>query len=172
MLFENGWDYFSARPHCKHSRYLHHHRLFFHFFFYPLPLLRTALLGGRIEDQFRMFLHYRLIGLVAKLSTDAQPFLNVLTHSLVLYFFYALHRLNSGSPELSVVFDGDVSALLELKGRVDGQLLAGGLPEGLCPADLARVALLLEAAVTLGATETKHLAVMQSFLTKTVPCPG
>ena len=63
-------------------------------------------------------------------------------------------------PEFARVLDGLVALLLELEDAVDGELLAGRLAMHLGPAALARVALLLERAVTLGATELEYLAVV------------
>ena len=53
-------------------------------------------------------------------------------------------RLTRFSPEFSVVLDRLIPPLLELERRVDGQFLAGALPEGLGPLGLARVLLLFE----------------------------
>ncbi len=52
--------------------------------------------------------------------------------------------LTSLFPKFSAVFDGFVSPLLELKGGVDGQLLARALAESLGPLGLSGVLLLLE----------------------------
>ncbi|KAI6767132.1 hypothetical protein HG531_011492 [Fusarium graminearum] len=57
---------------------------------------------------------------------------------------HALHGLEGLAHELSVVADGNVAAGGELQSRVDRHLLAGGLTEGLCPLELARVSLHLE----------------------------
>lgn len=62
--------------------------------------------------------------------------------------------------QVSVVPYGDVSALGELEGRVDGHLLAGGLAEGLCPGELAGVSLHLEVLVALGAAKAKLFCIV------------
>ena len=65
-------------------------------------------------------------------------------------------------PEFSVVLDGFVSPLLELEGRIDGQLLAGALPEGLGPLGLSRVLLLLEVLRAFRSAEFENLKTRNS----------
>jgi hypothetical protein len=60
-------------------------------------------------------------------------------------------------PEFSVVLDWFVPPLLELEGRVDGQLLARALPESLGPLGLSRVLLLLEVLCAFRSTEFENL---------------
>uniref|UniRef100_A0A6B0U822 Putative secreted protein n=1 Tax=Ixodes ricinus TaxID=34613 RepID=A0A6B0U822_IXORI len=72
----------------------------------------------------------------------------------LLHTLYGLHCV---LPELPVVLDGDIAALLELEGGVHGKLLAGRLTEGLGPARLAWVPLLFEQLVALGPAELEDL---------------
>lgn len=60
-------------------------------------------------------------------------------------------------PELPVVLDGDVAALLELEGGIHGELFASRLTEGLGPARLAWVPLLFEQLMALGPAELEDL---------------
>ena len=66
-------------------------------------------------------------------------------------------RLTCFVPEFPIVFDGNVSFLLKLKYGIDGQLLAGCLPEGLGPFGLARVLLLLEVLVAFAPAKFENL---------------
>ena len=72
----------------------------------------------------------------------------------------SLHRAQRLLPELSLVLDGHVAPLLQLEGRVDGEILAGGLSERLRPARLAGIALPLEEFVAFAAAEFEDFVVV------------
>jgi len=74
--------------------------------------------------------------------------------------FDLLHGLDRLLPEIAVVLDGNIAALLELERRIDGQVLAGRLAERLSPFGLARVLLLFEGVAALGPAESEYLAVI------------
>ncbi len=69
----------------------------------------------------------------------------------------ALHGTDGCLHQLAIISDGSVALSLKVKDRVCGHFLAAQLAEGLCPADLAGVALHLEVAVAFGAAEAENL---------------
>ena len=77
--------------------------------------------------------------------------------ALLANFDNLLHGPNRVLPQLSVVFDGTVSPLLELENGIYDQFLAVRLPPGLGPAELTRVLLSLEHSVAFGTTEFEYL---------------
>ena len=70
------------------------------------------------------------------------------TQGRVLFTVY-LHGSNSFLPEFSVVLNGHISSLLELKAGIHRQLLPRGLPEGFGPLSFTWVFLLLKILVAL-----------------------
>ena len=72
----------------------------------------------------------------------------------------ALHGVEGGGNELSVVAEGYVAFLLELERRVESHLLAVGLAESFCPANLSRIALQLEVLVAFRLAELEHFGIV------------
>ena len=89
---------------------------------------------------------------------------DVLVLALDLDLVDALHGVERLGPQLALVLDGDVAPLLHLEGRVDGEVLAGGLPECFRPARLPRIPFPLEQFVTFAPAELEHFAVVADEL--------
>lgn len=71
-----------------------------------------------------------------------------------------LHRLDGLDPQITVVSNRNVSALLEVEGGIDGHFLSSQPSVGLGPLHLTRVVLRLEMLVALGPTESEDLAII------------
>jgi hypothetical protein len=113
--------------------------------------------------------HLEHVGLLADLlvrQRDAGLALGRQTHSVESLLAQLsdsvddVHRANRLDPQVAVISDGCVSALLELKRLVDRHLLALRRSESLRPRRLPRVVLRLEMFVALRPAESEYLAVV------------
>jgi hypothetical protein len=75
----------------------------------------------------------------------------------------ARHGLERGGDKVAVVAHGDVAALCEGEGRVDGHFLAVCAAEGFCPGEFARVALHFEVFVAFGFAEAEGFGVVADW---------
>jgi hypothetical protein len=79
------------------------------------------------------------------------------------------HSAQGGGDQVAVVLDDALTAALECERAVDDKLLTGRDAAGLCPAQLARVALHRKVLAALGPAESERLAVVAH---KHHPMPG
>lgn len=80
--------------------------------------------------------------------------------SALFDIFNAFHCLDCSLHKFSVVANRNVSAFLEIDGRVNSHLLAVGLPEGFRPPHFTRVALHFEIFVAFRGAKPKYFGVV------------
>jgi hypothetical protein len=126
-----------------------------------IHLLRRKPLARR--QQMLVLLHQLAIifALALLIATHARLVKRALT--LLSDLGDARHCLERGGDEVAVVAHGDVAALREGEGGVDGHFLAVGPAEGFCPGEFARVALHFEVLVAFGFAEAEGFGVVADW---------